>query len=239
MAHASGITTPSGESVSQALPERFECPACHYDLAGAELAQCSECGHTVTQSDLDFHRTWLEGSGRLKSMVRRQLVVFGAVAIVMTVGVAILSKSAMAAAGGLFLTSAAPVMSIAAGWRISRLSGRRAGDLGFSAWLRSHAWLHGPWLCIPICAVLAASARLLGGRTMDLLAGVGFLFWLAAAPVCLIIWAIVYGRAAKALRLQGHWYDIAAVLLAICVLGCAVALGFAGGSAAVTWLSAW
>lgn len=238
----SAITSRSAEPERVAigvLPERFVCPACQYDLAASEIARCSECGRWVTVDDLGTHHLWLKTQSNLRRRVLTQLAAYVVIALVLAAGVAVLSRSVVSAVAGAGVTGAALTMSMAGGWTISRLSGPRIRDLRFAAWLKLHGWLHGPWLCIPVCSVLATVARVFGTRQLEAVAGAGLVLWLASPLACLIIWAMVYGLATKAYRLQGNRHDIAAVLLALCVLACAAVLGLVGGSATVEWLSAW
>ena len=122
------------------------------------------------------------------------------------------------------------------GYVSSRMDRRRDRDAMFDAWLRSHLWLNGPWLCVPGCALIMVVASVLdrtGGASM-LVGIVGLFVWLIWLPVCVIWWQRRWNRRLGDLgvpRKRRHPLVWIAVMLTL--VGAAV-LGFVGGVVAFT-----
>lgn len=61
-------------SPREPLPADFLCPACGYDLSGARVERCSECGYTPTERDVALRTTRARiAASRLRGWLRLSL----------------------------------------------------------------------------------------------------------------------------------------------------------------------
>lgn len=221
------------------LPAGLRCPACGYELSGSTTPRCSECGRDITFTDLlCFTARQRLLSDRWRLLVRHGVAAAGTVAV-MTIGAAVVTRSAAATVGALAVCSIALAMWAGAGWLLSRFAREHERDLYALAWLQSTWWLHGPWLCIPICAAAVIAPALLlratswdaGSDWIELIAIIGAATWGVGLFVCLFYAVKRLSETHRRLQLPqcSRW----AALMALVWLG-AIVLGLVGGGVSVS-----
>lgn len=180
----------SDESPSP-LPPDFACTACGYDLSSSPVWRCAECGRAVWPEDLAVHARWREAERTWRGKAYRT---FGGLALG-----ALLTTLAAAIASGewegvplLFAVCLAVVLghgAVGSGlivW-LARPRERAAWRRAFYA---AGWWVHGPWLCIPGCALILLGIGLLalaGNREEAVMGGalLGFFAWIFWSIFCL------------------------------------------------------
>ena len=136
-----------------ALPAGFTCPKCDYDLGGAIVKVCSECGRPIVPWDTVVFKRRISATQSLRAeagrLWRRALVVL----LIMGGGAMMLALDVGAAIVAVVLCGIAMLGSTAAGWFAASLApdGDRAAIR--LAWLNGVPWLNGPWLALPVFAV--------------------------------------------------------------------------------------
>jgi hypothetical protein len=232
-AGVSAAVEEAREPAVDALPPGFACPGCWYDLGGAERRVCPECGRGVVGEDLE---AWAERSAArraLPGLLRAYAKVGLWVCVVMGLGACGLAREWRAGVLGGVLCAVALGGSLGTGWAASRLAPGPMRAVHLAAWVRASVWLHGPWLCMPVCAGVMTGLAVLGVplEWMRDVSGVGFLAWLGlwVGVTARFAWVLKRERARLRLGKGRGWLTAAGVF----ILGGATLLGLAGGAFAM------
>lgn len=149
---------PPTRPEDEPLPRGMMCPACAYDLSGAVVHRCSECGRAIQARDVFAFRARMGAGEASVRLARIQALGTVGVAALTSAGFAVLVGdwwSGLIAGMVVLLMLGAPW---GAGWCAAMLSPRPSRAAWRLAWLRSIAWLHVSWVSM---LVLAGGATVL------------------------------------------------------------------------------
>ena len=224
-----------------ALPAGFICPRCDYDLGGAAMGVCPECGRPIVVHDVVQFRRREDARRVLRRAVRmvawRALVAV----VVMSGGAMMLALDLGAAVGAFIACSVAVVGSIGSGWIAAMLAPERDRAAVRLAWLIAVPWLNGPWLVAPIFAACGTALVVAGAVTTrvepdDVMVGgvafaigmLGGLLWLIVAGSSVVLGALRFWQVVReyGVRKRGWWPGF--VLALFVVGGGAMLLGLSG-----------
>lgn len=143
----------NSEAVREALPAGFICPKCDYDLGGASVKVCSECGRPIVKWDVVVLGRLMDSASDLRVAQRRFRVLMAIVVVVMGGGAMMLSLDVVAGVVGAVVSMVALMGSLIAGWVAAALAPERDRAAIRVAWLSALPWLNMPWLALPVLAI--------------------------------------------------------------------------------------
>jgi hypothetical protein len=222
------------------LPVCFECPQCCYDLSGAELRRCPECGRRVEEVDVVQFESRL-GTGEAS---RERVVVHLSAGL----GVALFLASWLGAiardieVGMLvgFVGTFCVLGSLGIAWAGALASPRPLRGAWRLAWLKSHWILHVMWLGIPLFGACLAITGLISkemrGATIASSDCIRFASYMAGAwVVCLMAAIVVWVWRWNGLRQTYGLRAPALVALYFALAICVFAFVMASGSMIITF----
>ena len=142
-------------AAGRVLPPGFTCPKCDYDLGGAEMGVCPECGREAEPGDVAKFRRRGAAAAAVNPLARRMVLAGAAVVMVMSGGASLLAigvgapEAAIAAA---VVCGIAAAGSIGSGWMAALAAPRPERAVVRYAWLVALPWLNAPWLMVPMFA---------------------------------------------------------------------------------------
>lgn len=224
---------------SISLPAGFTCPRCGYDLGGSAVARCSECGREVGAGDV--RAFWARVELRpWKAIVKRHGVIAAAVIVVMGAGAWIVAgewASGLWAAGA---CAAAIALSWAMGGLTALASPRDERWPAMATWMRTVWWLHGPWLCMPVCALALAGVAGLElhyagsfrprGTGLAIFHFFGAVAWLIGSVAMPFMWFNHFQREITRLYIDYQRIKHLTLMSVTVIYGVSMTLGIVGGA---------
>jgi hypothetical protein len=226
----------------EAIACKFPCPSCGYELVGSRLERCPECGRAIGESDFDALGERMSARIYLPGELRRSAKIVGGVAAAYSL-LAICLGSTGSAILFLIFVACAFGASVGVGWLAALPAPHQERDAWRLAWLRSHVWLHSPWMGLGLLPLLAMLFRCAGSwgwlpeeqtvlgappASVVLLMLLMLLAYIGSIVVGLMMWAIGWRRDVRWFQLRGRGLMLAFVIAAILT-----SLGFAAAIVSV------